>query len=272
MGSVARKPMIDSNGGHGGDIDLKPFINFLVVLIPVLMLSSEFAKISVINLKLPEKGRGSQTENAVKEQPKEDDSDKLLLTMLITDSVVTLGAKNGFLPSLFYKEYHKYVSKSDRTDEVLVELDPKNPKKPVINPKTNKAFDLNERQEILLYICDENRNVINCLYTKDNSMVTNSEGAPIQKVNSGDTIYTATKPRKIIVVSNPADYTLKPLSAYDEMKNKLLKIGERYQESPDAQDIILAAENQVAYDKIVQLMDTARDAGFPNISIAKLRG
>lgn len=271
MGQMARKPMVDNGGGHGGDIDLKPFINFLVVLIPVLMLSAEFASIAIINLKLPE-GRGSQTNTAVKQQPKEDDEDKLLLTMIITDSVVTLGAKNGFLPSVFYKEFHRYVSKSDRKLEVTVELDPKDPTKPVMNPKTNTAFDVSERQDIMLYVCDENRNVINCLYTKENIMLTNADGAPIQKANSGDTVYTATNPRRMIVVNNPAEYTLQPLSAYDEMKNKLLKIGERYKEAPDAQDIILAAENQVAYDKIVQLMDTARDAGFPNISIAKLRG
>jgi biopolymer transport protein ExbD len=271
MGSVARKPMIAEGGGHGGDMDLKPFINFLVVLIPVLMLSAEFAKISVINLKLPA-GRGSQTEQSVKQPPKEDESEKLLLTMIITDSVVTLGAKNGFLPSVFYKEYHKYVSKNDRTVELTAEVDLKDPKKFPLNPKTNVPFDIGERQDIMLYVCDENRNVINCLYTKDNLMLTNAEGAPMQKVNPGDTVYTTTNPRRMVIVTNPAEYTLRPLSAYDEMENKLLKISERYKESPDAQDIILAAENQVAYDKIVQLMDTARNAGFPNISIAKLRG
>jgi biopolymer transport protein ExbD len=56
------------------------------------------------------------------------------------------------------------------------------------------------------------------------------------------------------------------------MKNRLMKIKERYREARDGDDIIIAAENQVAYDKIVQLMDVARMADFPNISIAKLRG
>jgi biopolymer transport protein ExbD len=63
-----------------------------------------------------------------------------------------------------------------------------------------------------------------------------------------------------------------PLLAYDEMKNRLMKIKDRYREARDGEDIIIAAENQVAYDKIVQLMDVARAADFPNISIAKLRG
>jgi biopolymer transport protein ExbD len=55
------------------------------------------------------------------------------------------------------------------------------------------------------------------------------------------------------------------------MKNRLMKIKQRYADVPDANDIILAAENQVAYDKIVQLMDVARAAEFPNIAISKLR-
>ena len=135
MGQVARSKMVGDSEGP----DLKPFINFLVVLIPVLMLSAEFAKISVINLKLPE-GRGSNTQEAQTVRPPEDESDKLMLTMIITDSVVTIGAKNGFLPSLFYKEFHHYVSAEDRRVEVTAEYDPKNPTKPVMNPKTGKQF------------------------------------------------------------------------------------------------------------------------------------
>jgi len=48
-------------------------------------------------------------------------------------------------------------------------------------------------------------------------------------------------------------------------------VKERYREADDANDIIIAAENQVIYDKVVQIMDAARSADFPNISIAKLR-
>ncbi len=256
--------------GAEAEIDLKPFINFLVVLIPVLMLSAEFAKISIINLKLPE-GRGSQTETAVKTPPPNDDSDKLLLTMIVTDSVVTLGAKGGFMPSLFYKEFHKYVSREDRGVEVTVEYDPSNPKKMPLNPKTRKPFTVYERQEIMLYVTDENRNIINCMYTKTNEMLTDANGKPMQKVNPGDTVYVLTNPRRMVIVTNPAQFVLKPLSAYDEMKNRLMKIKQRYVDVPDGNDIILAAENEVAYDKIVQLMDVARAAEFPNIAISKLR-
>jgi len=191
--------------------------------------------------------------------------------MIITDSVVTIGAKNGFMPTLFYKEYQKYVSKENRKDEVTVEMDPKNPDKPVMNPKTGKPFSSNERQEIMIYVTDENHNVINCLYTKDRKMLSDAIGNPVQSVKSGDTVYAVSNPRRMIIVNNPADFALSPLSAYDEMKNRLMKIKERYKDASDADDIILVAENQVIYDKIVQLMDIAREADFPKISIAKFR-
>jgi biopolymer transport protein ExbD len=264
---MAKRPgkIVEESGGHDLNIDLKPFINFLVVLIPVLMLSAEFAKISIINLKLPE-GRGATTERKQTKPSEQDDSDKLLLTM-----IVTLGAKGGFLPSLFYREFHKYVSREDRGVEVTVEFDPANPKKQVTNPKSGKPFLVTERQDILLYVTDENRKIVNCLYTKNGEMLTDGAGVPMQETKANDTVYILTNPRRMVVVTAPEQYVQHPLSAYDEMKNRLMKIKQRYADIPDANDIILAAENQVAYDKIVQLMDVAKKAEFPNIAISKLR-
>lgn len=269
MGQMGRKKVVSDS--EDISIDLKPFINFLVVLIPVLMLSAEFAKISVINLKLPE-GRGSNTESAQTQRPLDEESDKLMLTMIITDSVVTIGAKNGFLPSLFYKEFHHYVSAEDRRVEATAEYDPHNPKKPVINEKTGKPFKINERQDIYLYVTDTSYKIIECLYTRDGFMMTDADAKPLRSVQPGDTVWLVTNPRRQMVIQDPSAYKLAPLLAYDEMKNRLMKIKERYRDARDGEDIIIAAENQVAYDKIVQLMDVARAADFPNISIAKLRG
>jgi len=248
------------------EMDFKPFMNLMVVLIPMLLVSAEFAKIAVIDIKLPEQ-RGSQTKTAVKSQPTEDKSNKLLLTAIITDSVVTLGAKGGFMPSLFYREYHKYIAKDDQT-EFTEEYEPG---KTVKHPKTGREMQIYERYDIYLYTCDENRNILNRLYTKDDEMVTNSEGESVETVNVGDTVYVLSNPRRMVVVQNPAEFESKPLSAYDELQNRLMKIKERYKDADDGDDIIIAAENEVMYDKIVQIMDKARAAEFPNISIAKLR-
>jgi len=247
------------------EMDLKCFMNLMVVLIPMLLISAEFAKVAVIDIKLPE-ARGSQVKEAVKEQPKEEKDDKLLLTAIITDSVVTLGAKGGFMPSLFYKEYHRYLTKDNY--DTLIEY---TPGKQPMNPRTGREFTVHERYEIYLYTCDENRNIIESLYTEFGEMLTDAEGIPVKTVNVGDTVYALTNPRRRVVVTNPGVFKSKPLSAYDELKNRLMKVKERYREASDGEDIIIAAENEVIYDKIVQIMDAARTAEFPNISIAKLR-
>jgi len=258
-----RKKMTSSQ-----DMDLKPFMNLMVTLIPMLLISAEFAKVAIIDIKLPEQ-RGSQTKTAVTEQPKEDKSEKLLLTAIVTDSVVTLGAKGGFMPSMYYSEYHHYIANDDNED-FTVQFEPG---KVVKHPKSGRDMTIYERYDIYLYAVEpETRAMIKTLYTNLGEMLTDAESKPVQQVNVGDTVYALSNPRRIIVVKNPAEFELKPMSAYDELKNRLMKVKERYREAEDGNDIIIAAENQVIYDKIVQIMDKAREAEFPNISIAKLRG
>jgi biopolymer transport protein ExbD len=249
------------------EIDLKPFMNIIVTLIPVLLLSAEFAKVSVIDIKLPA-GRGSSTEIKQTEPSDEDKSNKLLLTAIVTDSVVTLGAKGGFLPSLFYREYHKYVAKDDH-EEFTVEY---KAGQKVFHPKSKREMTIYERYDIFLYVTDENRNVLKRMYSRlGNQLITDAAGNPLETIKAGDTIFVLTNPRMMMVVKDPSEYVSEPLSAYDELRNRLMKIKERYKEADDANDIIIAAENQIIYDKIVQIMDAARGADYPNISIAKLR-
>lgn len=248
------------------EMDLKPFMNLMVVLIPMLLLSAEFAKVAIIDIKLPEQ-RGSQTKTTVKSASTEDKSEKLLLTAIITDSVVTLGAKGGFMPSIYYREYHKYIAKDDKTEFTAEYEAGKVPK----HPKSGRDMTIYERFDIYLYACDENRQILQRLYTKFGEMISNADGIPLEKVNVGDTVYALTNPRRVIVVGNTDEFHLQNLSAYDELQNRLMKIKERYRDAEDGEDIIIAAENYVIYDKIIQIMDKARNAEYPNISIAKLR-
>jgi biopolymer transport protein ExbD len=253
------------------EIDFKTFMSLMVVLIPMLLICAQFAKIAVIEIQLPE-GRGSQTMQKVKKPPKADESNKLLLTAIITDSVVTLGAKGGFLPSVFYQEYHRYIDKDNKAIDFTVKYDPKATEPPK-HPQSGRPMEIYERYDIYLYACPEDYSeVIKCYYTKMGNLITDAESIPIKEpVNVGDTIYELTNPRKLVVVQDPSEYELKELSVYDELKNRLLKVKERFKDAEDADAIIIAAENQVIYDKIIQIMDAAKEADFPNISIAKLR-
>lgn len=250
----------------GQELDMQPFVNFMIILASVLVACVEFAKMAFIELKLPE-GRGSQVQKAQKAPPQTEESNKLLLTAIITDSVVTLGAKSGFLPTLFYKEYHKYLDKVDAT-ELMVEY---KPGEVVKNPTTGRELSIYERDEIFLYVLDSTGQIMKCMYTKAGEMVTNKDGFPVDRANVGDTVYTLGNPRKMEIVRSANQLDLRNLSAYDELKNRLLKIRERFLEVEDPDDIIIAAENEVLYDKIVQIMDVSRESGFNKISIAKLR-
>jgi biopolymer transport protein ExbD len=249
------------------ELNMVPFVNFMICIIPVLIMSVEFSKIAIIDLKLPE-GRGSQTAQSEKTPPPEEDANRLLLTAVITDSVVTLGAKNGFLPSLYYREFHHYSARDDNAN-FTVEFHPGFIAK---HPASGRVMSVHERMDIWLYVCDENRKIITGLYTKSDEMVTDGQGNIVSRANAGDTVYALTSPRRMIIVRDPGELRLDSLSAYDELRNRLMRVKERFTDVSDPEDIIIAAENQVAYDKIVQLMDVARSADFPNISIAKLRG
>jgi len=250
------------------ELDLKPFMNVIVVLIPVLLISAEFAKMAVIDIQLPKETLGSNTDSTQRGQQETNKDNKLELTAIVTDSAVTLGARGGFLPSLLYREFHRYVAKDDH-EAFTVEY---NSKSKVYHPKTNREMTKYERYDIALYVTDEKRNIINRLYTKStHHLVTDAKGNTLSSIIPGDTVFALTHLRLPIIVRNPSDFMLQPLSAYDELKNRLIAIKERNRQADDADAITIAAENHVIYDKIVQIMDAARDAEFPAISIAKLR-
>jgi biopolymer transport protein ExbD len=259
------------NSQQDSDIDLKPFINFLVVLIPVLMISAEFSKIAIVEASSARGGSTTLLPDTSRQNPS--DQNALGLSLLITDSTMTLGSNNGFLPTIKYREYHTYVSRENRNNRITVAYDSHNAEKTVMNSATKKPFSLDERQTIDLYVLNRNRQMERCLYAKNGGMVTDVNGAALRAVKRGEKVYVVGPVRTLITVDRPADFTLQPLSAYDELRNRLMQIRARAGDRrPDSQCIRIAAEPSVIYDKIIQLMDVARAADFPDISIAKLRG
>lgn len=247
------------------EMDLKPFMNLMVVLIPMLLLSAEFAKVAIIDIALPD--GGSTTKHRQTNHPADDDGNRLKLTAILTDSVLTLGARGGFLPSIHYREFHRYVARDDQK-EFTVEYIPGGK---VLHPVTGREMTSQERYDILLVACDENRKIIKALYTEYDELLTDADGAPVKSVAAGDEVYTLSNPRRHLVVKNPSEFTEKDLSAYDVLLNRLMKLKERFRDADDADQIIIAAENSVLYDKIVQVMDNARKAEYPQILISKVR-
>jgi biopolymer transport protein ExbD len=247
------------------EMDLKPFMNLMVVLIPMLLVSAEFSKVTVIDINLP-------ADDGVRVDRHDltcDNSDgKLLkLTAIITDSAITIGAKGGFLPTVFYREYHQYVAKDDQSKFVV-----KYDKREVVkHPVTGRVMSKFERNDIYLYCCNENGSLRKGYYTKYNELLTSKEFVPVDSVKQGDTLFTVTNPRRMVVVTKLTGIELRNLSVYDEFQNRLSMLKERYRDVSDNDKLTIAAENEVLYDKIVQIMDKAKAADYSDISIAKVR-
>ncbi len=280
------------------DVDLTCFMNLMVVLIPILLASAEFAKIATIDISLPKGPRGATTATKQTKKP-EEEPDKLVLTVLLSDSAMTLGAKSGFLPSIWYKEYHKYVSKETNTIVDMVEYDPaKLDRKTMeykelpVDPSTGDTLSVHEREEIYLVAMeDDYKKVKKGWYSKEfNELLTDEKGQPVKSIKPGDVVYalitnmspvteedatetevTEIVTRRKIKIVDPADYRELDLSAYDLMKSMLVQVRDRYPDAEDRNDLIIAAENQIIYDKIIQIMDVARSSNLSNVSIAKLR-
>lgn len=254
--------------GSTKEPDLTPFMCLMVVLVPILLLQAEFAEISIIDVRLPE-GRGSTTTAPAKQRPAPEN--KLLLTAIISDSALTLGAAGGFLPSLFYREYHRYVTRDDHR-ELTVPRTPHTPAPPR-HPVTGRPLEPAERREMLLYSCERSTGKLReALYTREGALLTDIRGKPVSTAAPGDTLFALEKPPRMVLVKQPSSFRLRPLSLRDELTGRLMTIRERFSDVSDRDNIIIAADSGIVYDKIVRIMDAAGRADFPNVCIAKPRG
>ena len=255
----------DLQESHEMQVDLKPFINFLVVLIPVLMLSAEFSKIAVVTFT---NSHGGANTDSISKRPQPEKND-IGLTVFISESTLTIGSNNGFLPSLYYKEFHSFAAKGDRSKVTMEEVSPADFRTP--HDKDAKQY---QKQEILLYAKNHSTNeVVKSLYLKNgNILLVNNEIKPVSSASLNDAVYLLENSLRRAPADIAGLYEMRPLSAYDELKCGLMKIRNAYKDKPGCEDIIIAATKRVVYDKIIQIMDVARETGFVNVSIAKVRG
>lgn len=80
-------------GGETDDLDLVPFMNMVVILIPLLLLSVVFLKVGVINITSPKLSVGPPSEKKPKKKEK-----PLNLTVAVADNGFRIGATGAILP------------------------------------------------------------------------------------------------------------------------------------------------------------------------------
>ena len=193
----------DPQGSHEMQVDLKPFINFLVVLIPVLMLSAEFSKIAVVTF---ENNRGGVNKDSLTTTPPPDKND-IGLTVFISESTLTIGSNNGFLPSLYYKEFHSFAAKGDRTNRTIVEVNPAS--LPKIPAQDAKQY---QKQEILLYSKNPSTNVVvRSLYLKSrNVLLVNNAIKPVSSFDPNASVFLLDSAVSRVDVKNGGDFEPSP--------------------------------------------------------------
>ncbi len=132
---MARKRTMDSGVAEA---NLKPAMNMILILIPLLLLSMESVRIGVINVATPQIGPSD-----VQSQPQDKMTEKpLKLTIALTDRGITIFAKDSVIEN-----------KDDPLGPTLPKIDgeDKNEKGDVVG---NKVYDWNALTEKLTEIKD----------------------------------------------------------------------------------------------------------------------
>ncbi|MCL2100717.1 MAG: hypothetical protein FWH22_03255 [Fibromonadales bacterium] len=276
------------------EMDMLPVMSLMTVLIPVILTMASFQKLAIVEVNLPER-----TEMSIESEPPPPDDNALNLTVAITRDYLEIWARGGSLPREFYKEMWTFRCRSDGD---TITYDPstfvyddkgaaKNP------PKCQDGRELDSEkfrysiETIHLWALhkeseEDPGKIKMSVYSKTDSAYLDGNNEFITDpalVRPGLTVATLSESsarrlacgqsapgvEDICSDGRPA-VSLRPRSAYDELAKTLMMIHNRFIDSPDADNIIVLADDDTAFDKIISVMDRARDSGFFKINLAKL--
>jgi len=270
------------------EMDMLPVMSLMTVLIPVLLTMTAFQKLAIVEINLPERSAISQ-----ESEPPPPDGNELNLTVAISKEYVEIWARGGSLPKVFFKEMWTFRCRSDND---TITYDPNiisaaNPPKcqdgTVLDAEKYKYSIETINLWTLLKESEEDPGKIQMsVYSKSDSAyldLNNEFIISLGDVKPGANVATLSESssRRLACGQSAAGVedicsdgkpaiSLKPRSAYDELAKSLIMIHNRFIDSPDADNIIVLADDDTAFDKIINVMDRARDAGFFKINLAKL--
>lgn len=263
------------------EVDLLPILNLMTVLIPTLLSITSYQKLGIVEVNLPERSDMVMTED-----PPEPDDQALNLTVAVTNDYLQIVARGGMLPMIFYKEMWTFRCKSDNDtitydpSELGMQSDGSFSKK---TPTCRDGKESNKYEIETIHLWTLNRTseedpgtIVTSLYSmEDSAYVDGNQEFIVSRsgVQVGSVLATLRESsgRKITVEKFNGMKVL-PRSAYDELAKALIGIHTRFIDAPDADNIIILANDDTAFDKIIGVMDRSRDAGFWKINLAKLGG
>lgn len=274
--------------GKYKEMDILPVMSLMTVLIPVLLSMSAFQKLAIVEVNLPERSEVSRDE-----EPPPPDEQNLNLTVALSKGYIEIWARGGSLPKVFFKEMWTFRCK---TDNDTITYDPNSisqsspPKcqdgtvldaeKYQYSIETIHLWALHKESE------EDPGKIEMSVYSKSDSAYLDGNNdfiTTLSAVTPGSTVATlAESSSRRLACGQSAPgvedmckdgkpaVSLRPRSAYDELAKSLIMIHNRFIDSPDADNIIVLADDDTAFDKIISVMDRARDAGFFKINLAKL--
>lgn len=258
------------------ELDLLPVMNLFSILIPFLISIASFQKLGIVEVNLPER-----SDMVMGEDAPEPDEQALNLTVAITDSYLQIVARGGMLPMIFYKEmWHFRCSDTDTITYDPYDLVDRGGSQ---TPKCQDGTETNKYKIETIHLWaldrkseDDPGTLLYSLYSDLDSAYLDDNGEFVtskQGIQVGSRLSTLQEgSRREIKPDAYAKMVVKPRSAYDELAKALGQIHNRFIDAPDADNIIVLADDHAAFDKIIGVMDRARDAGFYKISLAKLGG
>jgi biopolymer transport protein ExbD len=248
--------------------------------------------LAIVEINLPER-----SDVSFESEPPPPDDNALNLTVALSRDYIEIWARGGSLPKIFFKEAWTFRCKSDNdtiTYEPRTIIDEKIPPK----CKDGTVLDMDKYmysiETIHLWAIhkeseEDPGRVLMSVYSKSDSAYidpnNNNFITSLNEVKPGSTVATLAESsarrlacgqsapgvEDICVDGKPA-ISQRPRSAYDELAQLLIALHNRFIDSPDSDNIIVLADDDTAFDKIISVMDRARDSGFSKINLSKLAG
>ncbi|MDY6285658.1 MAG: biopolymer transporter ExbD [Fibrobacter sp.] len=281
--------------------DLLPAMGLFTILIPMLLSMTAFSKLAIVEVNLPERSMMQMDDQT----PPPPDEQALNLSLAITDEYLVIGARGGFQPNVYFKEFWVFRCKSDGQ---LIKYAADDVKKAISAGSAPKCKDGSEMdaEKYLYEIETIELDMIEKTSEEDAGRLmwgvytSQSEGQPDSVLVDGNNNFLALvgegdggvtppsalkKPGAGVGVATLAQNSARklkpedaaklivyPLSAYDEISKQLIQIHTAFIDLEDVDNIIIVANDNVQFDKIIQLMDRAKSAGFVKVNLAKLGG
>lgn len=281
--------------------DLLPAMGLFTILIPMLLSMTSFSKLAIVEVNLPERSMM----NMDNDTPPEPDQQALNLSLAITSDYLVIGARGGFQPNVYFKEMWTFRCKSDSKlityspEEVKATVEGGHGPKCQDGKEMDKEKYLYEIENIELWALEKTSEedpgrVRWALYSSQGENVPDSafvdgnneffamtgEGpgglkapAGLKKPSAGAAVATLTpNSARKLKPEDAAKSIVYPLSAYDLIAKDLIAIHTQFIDLDDVDNIIIVANDDTQFDKVIQLMDRAKAAEFAKINLAKLGG